>query len=292
MITRPDNWTAVHGVTTQTLIAPQGADAAVIRYRERVRPLRRMSGIVADWKRRHAAVAEPSVGEVERLVTIEGEHAGLVAIDGSVGGKPIRAFVGAVFGDDFYACVEALVLQPEQFESVGETVRGLTLSDQHALGHRRRRFEYTAPAGWQPITRGFATDWVAPKFPLEWGLIVAYPATPIEPSDEVPPEVLVSRAIERGFAVDTEAAPREVTNDNGLTGFVHEMVGSLNEQRMLRGFVTLTDHKYLYSGELMARTADVWPAHKDAFGAFFRSIVPIPQPTSSTTSIPFTFWAD
>ena len=75
MISRPPGWTALYGVTTQTLIAPEGPEAAGIRYTERVRPLLRLGDIVEDWLGRHHHVAAPVIGAPERLMTYDGEHA-------------------------------------------------------------------------------------------------------------------------------------------------------------------------------------------------------------------------
>ncbi len=292
MISRPANWAAIHGIRTQTLIAPEGAQAAGIRYTERVRPLMRLGDIVAEWMTRHADFGNPQVGQPERLLTREGEHAGLVIIDGDHGGKPAQASLGVVFGDDFYARIEGFALRPDVFESTREMVRELTISDYHVLGRRRRRYEYTAPNGWQPIVRGFTTDWVSPGFPLQWGLIVAYAASPIAPVDEVDFGMLATRAVDRGFTVDASAPPVEVSSQHGLVGVVTEVVGTQGDKRMLRAFVTMTDRQYLYSAELMARTEDAWPAHRQAFAEFWQSIVPIPGAQVTPTSVPFEFWAD
>jgi hypothetical protein len=291
MISRPAHWTAVHGVTTQTLIAPEGAEAAGIRYTERVRPLMRIGDIVADWLRRHHHLTHTSVGEPERLLTVEGEHAGLVVIDGAYRGKPAQTSLGLVFGDDFYARIEGFALRRELFASTLAMVRQLTATDRHVLGRRRRRYEHTSPAGWQPITRGFATDWLAPGFPLRMGLLVVYPATPVESVESVDLSVLAARAVERGFEVFNASPPVEVDSGRGLRGIVNEMVGTLGDRRMLRAFVTLTDQRYLYSAELLARTEDDWPEHRAAFTELWRSIVPIPGPEAASAAA-FEYWVE
>jgi len=291
MISRPPGWTALYGVTTQTLIAPEGPDAAGIRYTERVRPLVRMGDIVADWLRRHRHITHTSVGEPERLLTAEGEHAGLVVIDGAFQGKPAQASLGVVFGDDFYARIEGFALRKDLFASTLDMVRQLTVTDHHVLGRRRRRYEHASPPGWQPIARGFATDWLSPRFPKAWGLMIVYPATPVESMGEVDLGALAARAVERGFEVFNASPPTEVDTGRGLVGVVNEMVGQLGDRRMLRGFVTLTDRRYLYSAELMSRTEDDWPEHRQAFTELWTSIVPIPGPETAGASA-FEYWVE
>lgn len=82
MISRPKDWAFIPGVETQTLIAPAGAAAGAIRYTEKVRPLRRLGVIVDEWLRRHKKMTDTAVGAPERLLTVEGEWAAFLTIDG------------------------------------------------------------------------------------------------------------------------------------------------------------------------------------------------------------------
>ncbi|MGE0400144.1 MAG: hypothetical protein AB7T06_25740 [Kofleriaceae bacterium] len=296
MIARPAGWLAVPGVRTQTLVAPEGPDAAGIRYTERARPLRRMRDIIADWQRRKAKVTDMVVGPIERLVTVEGEHAAFVTIDGAFDARRVQASLGVVFGDDFFALLEGFALRAELFSAIAAKVRELTIADRHMLGHRRRRYEHASPEGWQAIVRGYTTDWIAPGYPLRSGMMVTYAATPVEPSDEVVVAALVARAIERGFGPERAATTKEIETTTGLAGVISEAIVSGHGGRVLRSFVTLTEGRYLYSCELLARTEAEWPAHQDAFARLWRSIVPIPRPpptavTSASAGL-FEFWAD
>lgn len=293
MIARPPSWIAVPGVRTQTLISPEGVDAAGIRYTERVRPLRRIGDIVGGWLHRKSRIGDPVVGKPERLETVEGEHAAFVVIDAAFDGKPVQASLGVVFGDDFYALVEGFALRADLFASTAAKVRELTIEDRHALGQRRRRYEHAWLPGWQPIVRGFTTEWIAPYYPLSNGLVATYAATPVDPNDEAVAGALVARAIERGFAPEAGASVQEVKNAHDLVGILSDVVVSRQDAHVLRSFVTLSDSRYLYSAELLARSERDWPVHKELFTQLWQSIVPIPQPrVSGSGARLFEFWAE
>jgi len=292
MISRPEGWTFVPGVETQTLIAPAGPDAAAIRYTERVRPLRRIGTVIEAWLARHKKLTHTSVGDPEKLVTVEGEWAAFVSVDGAFNGAPAKACLGVVFGDDFYSRIEGYALQKDQHELVYKTVRDLTVNDRHVLGKRRRRYPYASPPDWQPIVRNFTTDWLSPKFPLEHGIIVTYAAGPLEPGIEVDAAAIAARALERGFTIDGDAKETAVRNGQGLDGVLTEMIGKVGEKRMFRAFVTLTDDQYIYPCELMARSEDLWTAHQDAYTSVWKSIDRIPSTTRGKEGTAFDFWVD
>lgn len=295
MIGRPAGWLAVPGVRTQTLVAPEGPDAAGIRYTERVRPLQRASEIVASWTRRKTKLVEPVVGPIERLLTVEGEHAAFVIVDGTFDKRPVQASLGIVFGDDFFALLEGFALRTDLFASTAAKVRELTIEDRHALGHRRRRYEHVSPVGWQAIVRGFTTDWIAPGYPRRGGMMVTYAAMPVDSSNDTVVSALVARAIERGFGPETSASTTEVQSSHGLSGVVSEIVVTMRGTRVLRSFITLTDGRYLYSCELLARTEADWAEHREAFTQLWKSVVPVPKPRtarSAASSGLFEFWAD
>lgn len=108
MIARPEGWTFVAGAHTQTLIPPAGAEVAVIRYTEKVRPLRKLGDIVDAWLRRHPEITHTAIGDPEKLITAEGEWAALVVIDGGFQGSAARIVLGIVFADDYYARIEGI----------------------------------------------------------------------------------------------------------------------------------------------------------------------------------------
>ena len=49
------------------------------------------------------------------------------------------------------------------------------LAESLELGVRRRRFEYTAPAQWQPLPAGLMTEWFPPGFPGDVAVLTVYP---------------------------------------------------------------------------------------------------------------------
>lgn len=207
------------------------------------------------------------------------------------GGNEVQVSLGIVFGDDFYSRIEGFATQESQFELVRTTVRDSTINDRQVLGRRRRRYQYETPPGWSPIVRNLTTDWISPGFPARWGVIVAYAATPVEPGVEVDAGEIAGRAVERGFAIDGTAHQTEVKSDRGFSGMLTEMTGQQSNAAMFRAFVALTDDNYLYPCELMSRTADTWPEHREAFTALWRSIEPIPMAPTASGAFAFDFWA-
>ncbi len=295
MISKPPDWTLLPGTDHYTLIAPEGPTAAAIRYVERVRPLRRMGDIVADWLRRHKKLENARVGTPERLITVEGEYAGFVTIAGEFDGAPAETSIGVVFGDDFYSRIEGFAIRAEQFERIRTMVRELTENDRHVLGARRRRYIYAPPDGWQPLIRGFITDWICPSFPRKWALVTVHPATPLGSgveADQLDVADVIGRAVERGFEVEASAPPTQVETGGGLSAVLVEIVGRQAGTRALRSLVALSDSRYVYTMELTARTEDAWPDHREAFAEFWRSVEPIPERPAASGRDAFGYWAE
>src|SRR5688572_16897301 len=131
MITQPAGWTLVVAADHLTLVPPEGAAAGAIRYVERVRPLRRLGDIVRQRLANYRGLVATEIGAPERLLTGEGEHAALVEVVGTVGGKPAKVTLGVVFVDDFYARIDGLALHPSLFDAMRAQVRELVVTDRH-----------------------------------------------------------------------------------------------------------------------------------------------------------------
>lgn len=74
------------------------------------------------------------------MVTDEGEYAALVELDQ---GRSL----GLVFGDDFYSLLVGLP-NSDCEQDLRSTMIDLVRTDQHLLGHRRRRFIFIPPKDW------------------------------------------------------------------------------------------------------------------------------------------------
>src|SRR5215475_1699206 len=146
MITPPAGWVIERTEDGVLVCPPEGPQRAVVRYAERVRPIRRAIQLV-----REAAVpagfTQTAIGAPRRLVTAEGEHAALVARAGTIGDRAVELVHAFVFLDDYYAALEGIAHASAGLAAI---VEQLAVGDLHLLGReRRRRYVYMPPPGWQ-----------------------------------------------------------------------------------------------------------------------------------------------
>ena len=259
MITPPAGW-SIERTAEGLLIAWAGDPSrAILRYRERQRPMRPAMQLVA--------AAPVPVGFVERatsapkrLVTIEGEHAAFVTRSGALGGRDVVLVYGYVFLDDSYAALEGVV--PPALVAIAEQ---LVVGDVHLLGRvRRRRIMYAAPPGWRVEGDAFEARWFPPD---DSARILVNPALPRAPG-------LVAAILEK-LGVTGEPAERFVTR-HGLEAERYE--GSDAQ------LYFLYDADFLYS--VRADRA------RDAGRALVDSIEPVPRGGERPSSEALTFWID
>jgi len=280
MIALPPGWHVAHSLDALELVHPEGQDVAAIEYRECVRPLAR----AGDWVRR-ALARMPAFSwselpdTVERLVTVEGEYAALA----TVAGTSAQADIGVVFGDDYYAQVSALCFRGDEFANMTALVRRLVTGDSHALGVRRRRFEYSPPVGWQPLVRRYITEWLPPGFPNDSLHLTAYPATPKRLERAELAKLLLGRAV-----VDSErTAPLALPS--GLTGDSFEAHYRRDGERYARLAAIFDDDRYTYALEAIAGGDAPLAAHRDELDRVFASVQPIP-PEQDAETAPYIAW--
>src|SRR5262249_48466528 len=188
---------------------------------ERVRPLGRIGALV----REHLA-AEPQFTDwvlpdaAERLVTTEGEHAALVTLRGRERGAPAQRDLGFVFGDDFYAAVLGQCFDEARFGELTAKVRGLILADSHALGVRRRRFEYAPPPDWEPIVENLVTDWYPPGYPAEGVILTVFAANPRKVETSAVFHGIIRELTQAGNHVSVEGDPTPARASSGLAGSI------------------------------------------------------------------------
>lgn len=278
MIVLPRGWTLVNEADHVVLVHAGGRDVAAIEYRERNHPLAKVGALVRRFLARHAEFTPDALPDVvERLTTAEGEFGALATISGVERGAPAQRDLGFVFGDDFYALVSAVCYRPDQFDEVTRVVRELVATDTHALGVRRRRFEYSPPRNWQPIVRYFVTDWLVPGFPRDAVHLTVYPANPIAIT---PPNLLAGLT---GAGRPTTRVDREryatLRTPSGLSGDLAEVALTIEGKPTIKLIALLRDARYSYVLEATAGTDQQLQSHRLELEDVFTSVQPIPAPT-------------
>lgn len=293
MISAPSGFTLIPGVETLTLIPPGGMAAGVIHYQERMRPLCHLGLIV-----RRQLAAQPQFRALEqsppeRLVTLEGEHAALVQIAGSENGRSAVRYVSVIFGDDFYALTSALCMMPQGIdanpkavrEQWSELMRTLLVQDSLGLGTlRRRRYEYQPPEGWQPLTMGFVTDWIAPGFPREAAAITAFPAVPRQHSGGELFAMWLEQLESVGGVVLKRVPPVRCVTQSGLSGQLFAAVVQGKRVPLHRQLVVLEDARFSYVLALKVDGLDPAP-YLSILMQTMHSIQAVPSESSGQRSI-------
>ena len=278
MIVIPRGWTLVNELDHLVLVHAGGREVASIRYRERGYPLLKVGALVRaelSANPQFQPAALPDV--VERVLTAEGEYGALATIEGVERGAPAQRDLGFVFGDDFHATVSAVCYRADQFEEVTKLVRELVVTDTHALGVRRRRYEYSPPRGWQPLVRFFVTDWLAPEYPKDPVHVTVYPANPLAIA---PPNLLAALAAS-GRAPESRVEREQVASlrtPSGLGGEIVEVAFTTGARRTVKLCMVLADQRYTYSMEVTAQSDAHLAAHRGVIEELFTSVQPIPSP--------------
>ncbi len=278
---------ALVGWTTEALpqgvlmTHPAGKQVATIAYRDRARPLLRLGAILADILSRTPRWSTQGIGQPERLVTHDGEHAALVTVRGTQDGAPAQRDLGFVFGDDFFSSVGGLCFVAAAHAELTSLVRDLTRWNMHYLGVRRRRFEYDPPPGWQPVPLpGLAVEWLAPEFPRDRTNLTVHAASPhaiVEGTSFDAVEAYLEQMGHR-LTMRKTLKPFEV---EGLQGAVEELHASPPEGgTSVRRVAMLRDKRYVYPLELFsARPLASEHPHWRVFQTVLESVRPIPPPT-------------
>jgi hypothetical protein len=265
-------WTISQRASGIFVVPPDGQDAGAVRYHERVRPLRRMSDIVSAQPNPPGWVETSRTG-IEPLTTVEGEHAALVTLCGTLDGVPIERTIGAVFGDDFYSLAIGLARRPDQFARFRAAVRQMVIEDTHMLGVRRRRFRHAPPPGWHGLSAGLAhTVYLPPHAPRDATSLIVYPALPVPPGDGSFVEDLVDAHV---AALMTTRIPVAA---GGLTGEWWAVTAA--EAAVALDVVVLQDLRYAYTIALQSPSAQ-HAANLPVLQAVLASVQPVPTGSSA-----------
>lgn len=259
------SWDVERGAVILTPLDAPGSGA--IRYRERLRPIRALEELAAAQVEA-AELSDPRVEDADALVTREGEYGAVVNLSGRVDGEPAQLTVAVVIGDDWYAETAGLTREVSQFARFDRQVRELARTDRLHLGVRRRRFNYTPPAGWRATTPlAMYTTWTSPE---PGRAIHVYPAVPREHGLSIGPPV-------GGGVADIGFAPEDISTPS-LGGTCWELSATTSGGELgVRRMAVLDDGSYLYP-LLVEATGELDAPTREAFGAVVGSVEPLPSP--------------
>lgn len=277
MIPIPSGWSIRHLPDALLLMHP--TSNVTIHYRERAGAPRAIGvlarEILACWP--HLEVR--GFGEVERFLTDDDELAALVTASCVEDARVVQVTLGFVFTDDFFSSMAATCRDPLLSGEIHATVRALVRADSHALGVRRRRFEYTPPATWQPYRRSLATEWLPPGYPAHSTTLVAYPANPIDVVGRGWFGDMHTFLEEAGWHVLDVGPLRRGTNAHALAFEEQEVLARRPDGSLRRHCVVLLgDSRYQYPLELRVESADLADADRAVLRAVVDSVVPFRPP--------------
>ena len=250
------------------LVPPEGPQLGALRIRERLRPLRSAARIFAEAAGHLAATARED-GPIERIVTVEGEHAAIQVLRGNAAGDPFVRCLGVVFGDDSYCLVDAATTVPAHFAFFERSGRVFTSYLSLGLGHRRhRRFGYTPPAGWHAIPRGLDALWLAPGFPDDRATVSVLAARPAgDPPEAVLADLLAGERLD-GLTIGAVGAAEPVFTSGELSGTRWRVAAEIDGEAVPLDAFVLEDDRFVYPiigrrardvVERLARTARAIP---------------------------------
>jgi hypothetical protein len=263
------------------LYPPGGRATGGIRIRDRVRPLRPVRQLVGEsMAAAEGALRDQTLGALERVTTLEGEYGAIVPVQARrrADDRSIARWLGFVFGEEFYAQVDGIIEESDAAPSFAEHVREVVLRTSLGLGEiRRRRFLYTPPRGWQALVRALSSDWIAPAYPRDPGVITVFHAKPVVASPTALFERMLREDLPAGFAGDS-AAPVVLRTRNGLAGEIISLAGRYpGSPARWFDLAVLTDPRFLYLVRLDSGQPGL-ESHRVVHRELVESIVPLPSP--------------
>ncbi|MCE9576813.1 MAG: hypothetical protein K8W52_26945 [Deltaproteobacteria bacterium] len=279
MIPVPDGWAIAEVGRGIVLVHPAGADAAAIRYRERAGAPRRLGDLVGELVGELVAsvpgVVRHEVSAIERFVTDDGELAAMVSLRVHDTTGVLHVHAAYVITDDFYSVTTGFTR--ERGPEIRQLVRELGQRDDHTLGVRRRRFEYTPPADWQPLTRGLSTTWLPPGYPDHDTRLLVYPANPVSIVGRVDLASVHARLEDAGWTVIASRAVR-MTTRAALAVEAQDVVCRRGASARAHRIAVAFDARYQYPFELSTTCPD---EDRDVLDAVIDSITPFAAPIVS-----------
>jgi len=276
VITPPAHWTQHHGVHLVTLYPPEGGGR--IRVYERLRPLPRLSEVVAFVVDRDPAFRVTGLYDATELVTTEGEHGAWVRVAGRRDDAPVVRLVGAVYGDEYALAIDTLVVVPERATQLEAVTRGLLLGASLGLGVRRRRYRYAPPPGWSAIPTGLIANWYPPDYPANRTNLVVLPAEPSTDDPETTFARFLAGEREGGRYGDGAITEAPLVTDDGLAGrrWSFDGVARGPGPAPRHELAAFGDAPYLYVLRMESRVGERVDEHRAIFDAVARSVRPVP----------------
>jgi len=249
-------------------------DGCTLRLRVDQRPLRPFRELVGDKR----------VGELQRFITMEGEHAGLVAVAAD-------HVVAIVVGDTSYTLIEAHTSDREREAWLRDLVHTVARFYPLGLGQpRRRRYMYRPPENWQSLARPGCTLWLAPDYPRVSGRITVFDARPTK--------WFAPGAVDRFLFVDenpfAEADPPSIPIpvQVAVTGAATRTSGRTHDGTPYTVIkAQMQDERYIYVAQLEARTPE-WVSFVPVFDDVLVSIEPVPQTALEPNPQQFIHWIE
>jgi hypothetical protein len=226
-----------------------------------------------------------SIGPLQRLITIEGEHAGVATVVGA----STRSTIAMVAGDDTCTVILGTTHEREH-TAVREAVLLLARWTFLGLGGMcRRRYDHAVPLGWTGVARPHVTDWLCPTYPRQPSLIRVFHARrQVGGAVEELHRTLTMQ--NRSLTPDT-GEPTAVVTRSGLRGLIREHVQP-GARPMIVGEALLEDSRYVYAVHLET-PRDCVTATLPAFLEVIHSIQPIPSaPSLASKSSPLAIWSE
>lgn len=289
MIQFPSEWVQHFGVNLVTAYPPQLG--ARFRYFERVRPQPSFSTIVDRAIARDPEFRPHQLGEMTRLVTVEGEYGAWVAIEGWREGRAVK-HIGAVFMDEFATVLDSIAIIPEHFYAVERRSFELTRSQRFEITNRPRPFFYVPPASWQAVASGATASWYPLDFPKNLSVITVPPASVVEGSAEAAVDATFAEA-GAGLSVD-HSAREELTSANGNKGSFLRLSGRREGrvEPIYREVAMYVVGRYAYRMRLETTNTSKLLELREVFRGVSESFRPVPGADESRTGHAFSAHSD
>lgn len=268
-------WTR-HPMADGFILVPAAGLAAGpirVRHKQPLVPLRRIiDQALAESGRAVRSAAK--VGALERLVTVEGEHAGLATIEMRLAGDvTMERTIALVAGDDHGTVIDGATARPEELARYRGVIRGLAASCYLGLGElRRRRYAHAVPTGWIGMARPYVTTWLAPGFPRAAATIRVFEARPHATS----PAEVDDRALSIENLRVGDVVQRRLRLANGLSGALFRGEGASERGPIVVLRAHLEDDRFLYLSELQS-DAPMLDEAVARYEELVHSIQPIPR---------------
>jgi hypothetical protein len=281
----PSGWPQIVGSNVVSAFPPERG--ARIRYYERVTPQPSFAVIVARMLASDPLFEPVQIGDMQRLVSLEGEYGAWVAIDGRRDGSAAMKLVGALFLDEFATIVDVLCVIPAQYDEVRHVAVELLRNDKLYLASRPRRFFYAPPPGWHALPSGMTANWYPLDFPNNLTSIAVPPAMSVERDGAREIEAAIEQALVGITLVSTTR--EEITTAAGLRGTIvhHQGTRLVGNGRADNHVATFVTGGRLYTMRLdTANTAKLGEL-RELFRAVVGSFKPLPGAEERRTGQPF-----